>query len=148
MPHWRSMMDSDWLRYHDLQGREPTVTIVRVVGGTITGNGGKKNKKPVLYFAGKDKPLAINATIGKTIEAMYGPNTEEWIGKRITLYTSTTEMGGETVSCIRVRPRAPAAEQRPVGRPQPPDRAPGDDEDEDAAARRAVEPTPEEMGEP
>jgi hypothetical protein len=122
MPHWRSMMDSQWLRYHDLQGRDVTVTIERVVAGEVIGNKGAKNKKPVLHFKAKNKPLAINATIGRTIERMYGPDTAEWIGKQITLYTSTTEMGGETVQCIRVRPGKPSGAATADN-----DREPGDD---------------------
>jgi hypothetical protein len=152
MPHWRSMMDSEWLRACDLNGREPTVTISRVVGGTVVGEGGKKSKKPVLFFEGKDKPLAIGATIGKTIQAMYGPKTEGWVGKRITLFTSTTHStGGEEVECIRVRPQIPAAATRTstARRPSEPE-APGagfpvEDESEDDRARRLAAPTDDEV---
>jgi hypothetical protein len=141
MPHWRAMMDSDWLRSVDIEGKgEPTVTISRVVGGEVTGVGGKKNKKPVLYFEGKSKPLAIGATIGKTIERMYGPKTEDWVGKRITLYVTTTNaMSGETVSCIRVRPTVPVGKARSA----PAETPPADDEDE--INRRNAAPTEDEM---
>lgn len=136
-------MDSDWLRSVDIEGKgEPTVTIARVVGGEVTGVGGKKNKKPVLYFEGKSKPLAIGATIGKAIERMYGPKTEEWVGKRITLYVTTTNaMSGEVVSCIRVRPTVPVGKTKAAALESPPPA----DEDEDEVNRRNAAPTADEM---
>jgi hypothetical protein len=145
MPHWRAMMDSDWLRHVDIEGKEPTVTITRVVGGELTNVGGKKARKPILYFEGKEKPLAIGATIGKTIERMYGPKTEDWIGKRITLFTTTTNaMSGEIVGCIRVRPTVPVGKgQKAPVTPAP--REPGEDEDEDAINRRNAAPTEDEV---
>ncbi len=37
-----------------------------------------------------------------------GTLADKWLGKKITLYASTTEVGGETVECIRVRNKVPA----------------------------------------
>lgn len=133
MPDYRTLFDKEFLYAFHLGGREVTVEIVRVRGGEVTGTGGKKNKKPLVYFRGKEKPLALNSTNAKTIASMYGNNTDDWIGKRVTLYPTTTNFGGETVDCIRIRPGAPRAsaksesfdEHRPA-----PQREPGDDGDE------------------
>jgi len=148
MPHWRTMMDSEWLRACDLRGAEPTVEIAKVVGGTVVGEGGKKSRKPVVFFKGKEKPLAIGATIGKTIAAMYGPNTEDWIGKRVTLFTSTTNStGGEVVECIRIRPMIPNGSAKTSTSKAPPNDAPGAGfpiDDEDEINRRNAAPSPDE----
>ena len=77
------------------------------------GHGAKKAKKPLLYFlnskgAENDKPLGLNSTNCKTIAAMYGNDTDRWIGKRITMWPTTTQFGADTVDCIRVRPIVPA----------------------------------------
>lgn len=109
MPHWKSMVDRDYIFAFDLNGKDVSVEITRVVAGELTGQGGRKSKKPIAYFKGKDKGLALNATNCKTIAALYGNDTTNWVGKRITLYPTTTTMGSETVECIRVRPRAPSA---------------------------------------
>ncbi len=98
------MTDSDWLRAYDLQGKDYTVTIEKVVAGEVTGEKGKKTKKPVLFFKGAKKPLAANATNCKTIARMYGNDTSAWVGKAITLFVSTTQKDGEEMECIRVRP--------------------------------------------
>jgi hypothetical protein len=107
MPDFRTMFDKEFLYAFNLQGREVTVEIERVKAGSVTGEGGKKSKKPVCYFKGKDKPLALNVTNCKVIAGMYGTNTDGWIGKRITIYPTTTDFGGKTCDCIRVRPGVP-----------------------------------------
>lgn len=107
MPHWKSMMDRDFIYAFDLNGRDVTVTIAKVTAGSIAGNGGRKSKKPLCYFEGKEKALALNATNCKVIAKLYGNDTDAWVGKKIRLYPTTTEMAGETVECIRVRPEAP-----------------------------------------
>lgn len=109
MAHWKSMMDRDFIYAFDLQGQDVTVTIEKVTGGELTGAGGKKSKKPLCYFKGKSKPLALNATNCRTIAGMYGNDTEEWIGKQITLFPSTTTFGSEQMECIRIRPSIPKA---------------------------------------
>lgn len=109
MPHWKSMMDRDFIFAFDLAGKDVTVTIREVKAGSLTSNGGRKAKKPVAYFKDKEKGLALNATNCKVIAKLYGNDTDAWSGKAITLYPTTTEMNGETVECIRVRPTVPRA---------------------------------------
>lgn len=135
MPHWKSMMERDYLFAFDLQGKDCTLTIERVTGGEIKGTGGKKSKKPLCYFKeGRDKrPLGLNSTNCKAIAAMYGNDTANWAGKRITIYPTTTNFGGETVDCIRVRPGIPNAKAAPGELAQAPEpeqqdeREPGSD---------------------
>jgi hypothetical protein len=108
------MFDKDYLYAFMLNGREATVEIERIRAGQITGDGGKKSKKPICHFKGKEKPLALNVTNCKTIAAMYGNNTDAWIGKRITIYPTTTDFGGKTIDCIRVRPGVPSGKGQPA----------------------------------
>jgi hypothetical protein len=105
--HWKSMTDREYIFAFDLNGQDVTVTIKKVVAGELTSSGGKKTKKPVVYFEGKTKGLALNATNAKTIANLYGNYVEDWAGKRVTLFPTTTQMGGETVEAIRVRPSIP-----------------------------------------
>lgn len=109
MPDYRSLYSKDYLGAWDLDGKDVTVTIARVVAGELTANGGRKSKKPIVYFEeSKDgKGFCLNATNGKLIAALYGNKTEAWVGKKITLYPTTTSFGSDVVDCIRVRPQAP-----------------------------------------
>lgn len=108
MPHWKEMTDREYLFAFDLKGKDCTVTIDKVTAGTLV-NGTKKTRKPLVFFkeSKEGKPLGMNATNCKTVAALYGTDTDAWIGKRITLYPTTTSFGGETVECIRVRPAVP-----------------------------------------
>lgn len=112
MTHYRQLYDRDYLGAWDLpEDRDVVVTIERAAGGELTGNGGKKAKKPIISFVGKEKKFVCNVTNAKAIATMYGNHVEKWAGKRISLYVSTTRdpSGGGDVPCIRVRPQVPAS---------------------------------------
>lgn len=104
---YRAMFDRDYVGAWELEGKDVTVTICKVEAKTLTAQGNRKTKKPVIWFHGKEKGLALNKTNSKVIAAMYGNDTSQWIDKSITIYPTQTEMSGETVDCIRVRPRIP-----------------------------------------
>lgn len=110
MPDYRIMFDRNYLGHLDLGGRDVTLTITKVKGGELIAVGGRKSRKPIVHFSADIKPLICNKTNAKTIAAMYSNITEEWVGKRITLFTSMTRNpdGGGEVECIRVRPKVPA----------------------------------------
>ncbi len=108
MPHYETMFDKTYLGHWDLPvGREAVVTIAKVTGVVVIAPGGVKNKRPAVWFEGKGKALLCNKTNARAIAAMYGPLTEDWAGKRITIYRTTTEMAGEQKQCLRVRPTIP-----------------------------------------
>ncbi len=109
---YRAMFEGKYLgswNLIDASGRklEITVTIESVEAQMIVGEGGKRNKKPVIKYEGKELPHVIGKTVAKTIASLYGNDTKNWIGKKITIYGTTTEVGGETKDCIRVRPVIP-----------------------------------------
>lgn len=136
MADFRSFFDRDYIASFDLGGRDQVVTIRKVEGATLTGQGGRKTRKPVLHFEGKEKGLALNKTNARTIAAMYSNDTDNWVGKRITLYPAETMFGSERMECIRVRPAPPKAvkneraEPKRISNDPPSDRQPGDDADE------------------
>lgn len=104
MTDYRSMFDSKYLFAFHLQGKEVTLQIEKVTGGELVSEGNRKTRKPLVYFKGKEKPLALNKTNAKLIAGMYGTDADKWTGKPLTIYPTTTKFGSETVDCIRVRP--------------------------------------------
>ena len=112
---YRTLYEKEYLGAWNLDDGDKTLTITRVIGGTLTRPGGKQSKKPVCYFRETPKGLAVNPTNGKTIAGMYGNAIENWVGKRITLFRSMTRNpeGGGEVECIRVRPQIPASTAAP-----------------------------------
>lgn len=119
MAHFKQFFDSEFAGVWDLEGRDRVVTIAKVAGGQVGGHQGKaKSKKLIVGVRELDKPIVCNVTNAKAIAGMYGPDVREWVGKRITLYPTTTSFGGQTVDCIRVRPTPPRGEpERMEGRP-------------------------------
>ena len=107
MSDFRKMFDSEYLASWDLDG-DTTVAIAKVVAGEVGGHqGNKKQKRPIVYFEGAKKGMVLNITNGKSIAGMYGNDTDDWIGKQITLFVSTCEAFGEIVDCLRVRAGVP-----------------------------------------
>ncbi len=98
--------DKEHLYAYDLDG-ERTLEIASVSRGELTGDKNRKTKKPMVTFVGEPKKLALNKTNGKTIAKLYGRDTDHWAGELITIYPTTTDFGGETVDCIRVKPDRP-----------------------------------------
>ena len=108
LTHWKKLINPDYLGAYSIDGMsELNVTIEKVVREMVTGTGGKKEECTVAYLKNQ-KPFIINRTNGKTItKALKSPYVEEWCGKTITLYATTTKVAGEEVECLRVRPVAP-----------------------------------------
>lgn len=117
--HYKLLFPSKYLKAADLRERDVTVTIRRIVNkATIEGEKGRKEVKPAAYFVetqaaakrdgSEEKALILNKTNCNTIAALYGPYPADWVGKRITLYPTKANFGGEEVDAIRVRPSVPA----------------------------------------
>lgn len=108
---------SNYLKASDLGTAQPIVTIARVEHEAV---GRDREMKAVIYFDGKEKGVVLNKTNAKKITELVGsPETDEWAGFRIRLFATTTEFGGETVECIRVK-AVGASKGKPAPKPAPP----------------------------
>ena len=118
-----SAFPSNYLKASDLGTGAPVVTIDRVEVEPV---GRDREMKPVLYFKGKEKGVVLNKTNSNMIASLLGSrDTEDWTGCQIRLYATTTEFGGETVECIRVKAVGVQQQrQAPVRQPEPPPRVP------------------------
>lgn len=108
-----SAFPSAYLKASDLGTSQPLVTIDRVEVEPV---GRDREMKPVLYFRGKEKGVVLNKTNSNMIATVTGSrDTDDWTGCQIRLYATTTEFGGETVECIRIK--APGAQKAPAPKP-------------------------------
>lgn len=83
--------------------------------------------KPVLYFDGKEKGLALNKTnTNALIDILSTDESDAWIGRKVCLYTTKVDYQGQRVLAIRMDAAVPQPE-RPAARPT---REPGQDDDE------------------
>lgn len=120
---------SPYLAASDLAGKDVTMTMDRIEHETVKTDRGSE-VCAVLYFreikeksdkAGKkERGLILNRVNGGrkgTIAALYGTETNDWIGQRITLYPTTTLMKSQQVECIRIRPTIPPTPRKPAAKP-------------------------------
>lgn len=95
--------DSKYLAAADLAGHEVTVKI----SGVDVADFQDGTRKPVLMFVGKRKGMTLNKTNANKLKAQWGDDMDGWVGKEVILYPDTTDFGGRTVDCLRLRPVLP-----------------------------------------
>lgn len=114
-----------WLKGDDLEeGERTTVTIKSAEEQTF--QDGKK--QPVLEFLELDQKLSLNKTRVKKCVELLGKDTEEWIGKRISLYPTPTTFNGKDFMSVAI-----AAPPKKKAAPAKPEVQFEDDDEDDAS---------------
>lgn len=112
--HWKVLINPDYLGAYSLpNGEDATVTIDYVQTEEIIGSQGKKEHCTVARLVNQ-KPMILNVTNSKSIAKLYGPFIEDWSGKKITLYATTTKLAGDVVECLRIRPSVAVFVKKPI----------------------------------
>ena len=100
MGSWKDAFPSKWLKASDLEDKPHLWTVKKVAREKLQDG----TYKLAVWFREESKPLLLNKTNAKSIEKATGSDdTDVWIGKRVVVFPTETEMGGETVDCIRIR---------------------------------------------
>ena len=123
----RLLYPNKYISAADLQGRDVHLTIVNVRSEEVRNSYGVEKKAIVRFkeFAdreGQEKPhlWIMPKTMMKLVAKMLDTyETDAWVGKRITLYPTTTDLKGEIVDCIRVRPKLPPQQRSRKRQPEP-----------------------------
>ena len=102
----------DYIKASDLQGRDVTVKIDRVVMDKVG-----EDTKPIVYFQGTTRGLVLNKTNAARIADLYGFDTDRWLTQSITLFPTECDFKGDIVQCIRVRPHKPTVNGQPMPEP-------------------------------
>ena len=97
------------LKAEDLQGKARKLQIESY--DTVSFDGAEKI---VLAFNGAKKGLVLNVTNANRLVANLGTDEmDDWVGRAITIYPTTTEFNGKQVDCIRVKEEMPEIEDGP-----------------------------------
>jgi len=105
--------NSEFLASEDIKGAGPvTVTIESASRRRVKihreGERPKDETHGLLKFVGKDKEMIVNVTNRRRIEMLLGTETDDWIGKQLTLAVEQVKgKGGKMVDGIRVQLGAP-----------------------------------------
>lgn len=102
---------SQYLKAADLQEKQAAVQVERVDFEQIG-----DDRKPVVYFKGKEKGLVLNKTNANNIAAVYGDETDDWLGADLVLFPTMVDFQGRSVPAIRVKipPRRPTRTDAPA----------------------------------
>jgi hypothetical protein len=125
MPRTSEMRESKFLKQGDV-GAGMLMTVSSCERHNVAKEGAEPELKWCLTFEESDKPLVLNSTNIQLCERVFGSDdTDQWIGKKIVLYTDPNiSFQGKVVGGIRVRaPKvkpAAAAPARAVVPPPPP----------------------------
>lgn len=110
-----SCFPSNYLRAADLPANRDVRAVMDAVEVETMQDGADR---PVLRFQNKARGLVLNKCNAATIAAAYGPETDNWAGRAIILFVSSTMFQGRQVACIRCRATTGGA-PRPTAPPPP-----------------------------
>ena len=88
----------------DLKESGPkTLTVAGCEKRTFQQDNGPDETRPVLTFNETEKACVLNRTRWAACEGLFGSaDSDDWIGKQLTLAAGTTQFGRKTVGCVVV----------------------------------------------
>jgi len=115
MPKLSEMLPSRFLKKDDVP-QPMLVTIGDIEQVNVAPEGQPPENKWTMSFPELDKPLVLNSTNMHIVGAIYGDDTDGWMGKKIVLYHDpNVSFGGKLVGGLRVRaPKNQPAKAAPV----------------------------------
>jgi len=115
--HYRAMFRGDYIAAVELpEGREVTRTIRDVRMVAMEQSDGTVKEKPVCYFRESDRGWVLNRTNAECLAAMFGEDTADWSGSRVTIHREQVSLGRDKVPGIRVEPGPRQGPGDPRGR--------------------------------
>jgi hypothetical protein len=110
--HWKQNFNYKYTGAYELKsGETKTLTIKRTCSEEVASEKGRIDSCFVAYFENQTKPMILNKTNCKTIEKLYGPIIENWIGKKIVVESQRVKYKGDMVDALRVKHVQPKQEQ-------------------------------------
>ncbi len=103
--NWEAMFPGKYIKSAEFNGKDVTLTVKGVVLEDLPDDKGGNKKRGVVSFNETPKALVINRTNATCFAKMFGPETNGWLGKRVTLFAApfNDPFTGEVGTATRVR---------------------------------------------
>lgn len=108
--HWKKAFKSDYLSSSDVDGKDLTLTIEKVVYKECVTQSGKKFCNVAIFKESGFKPMILNVTNSKTVKKFSGNKThlEDWNNIKVQIYVDQkVRFGNDTVEGLRIRTTQP-----------------------------------------
>lgn len=115
---YSEMYPGRFLKADMLKGKKVTITIVEIEGEDIIGENNKAKSEWIVKIKERPLQLVLNKTNAFCLYRMFGGDPHSWIGRRITIYPTTTKFGRDTLDCLRIWGSPDIAEDMPITVPQ------------------------------
>ena len=116
MPKVSEMIKSKFLRKEDMDDGDMAVTIRECSLEDMPGD--DHEQRWVLTFRELSKGLVLNVTTIRVLEKAFGEHSDEWIGKKCSLYVDpNVSFKGKVVGGLRLRPIKPKSTPPPQAGP-------------------------------
>ena len=99
---YSEMYPGRFLKADMLKGKKVTVTITGIEGEDLIGENNKAKSEWIVRIKERPLQLVLNKTNAFCLYRMFGGDPHSWIGRRVTIYPTTTKFGRDTLDCIRV----------------------------------------------
>lgn len=101
--HYRVMFRGEYISASEFGDKQPTLTIGSVRLVKIDQEDGRQRERGVVTFRETERGWVLNRTNSECLAAMFGADTESWIGKRVTLYSTLVKLKGASELGIRIK---------------------------------------------
>ena len=100
---YEALFPGRFLKAAEFKGREVTKTISAVEIVELPQDDGGERARGVVSFSDTPKQWVLNRTNAVCLAAMFGRDTDGWIGKRVCLHPAEARFGRERVLAVRVK---------------------------------------------
>lgn len=88
----------------EMNGKQATLTITKVYLDGLETESGATEQRAIVSFKETSRELVLNKTNAQCLLAMWGPDSGDWLGKRVTIYPERDPSGlSDSGLCIRVK---------------------------------------------
>ena len=92
-----------YIKAGEFKGKAVTLTVKSVEREMLSNGTGGEEGAAIVSFAETEKQFVMNKTNGVCFRAMFGDDTGDWVGHKVTLHAVEDESGlSESRQCIRV----------------------------------------------